>query len=94
MRVQNCCFANITLYNVFTHVTSIYANLLKQKKEFNSHRTCSKHQYGRRDVVWKRSIAFFAVFVAVAEDAAFVTPSYSTVPRGQTPYTRRLRRKG
>ena len=39
-------------------------------------------------------LRFFAVLVAVAEDAAFVTPPYSTVTRGQTPYTGRLRRKG
>ena len=75
-------------------MTSIYANLLKQKEEFNSQRTCLEHQYDRRDVMWKRSIAFFAVLVAVAEDAAIVTPPYSTVPRGKTPYTEKLRERG
>ena len=28
------------------------------RKEFNSHRTGLGHQYGRRDVMWKHSIAF------------------------------------
>ena len=62
------------ILSVFTHVVSIYDNLLEQKnqiiymrKEFNSQRIfwvnqhgCRfivlKHQYGRRDVMWKRSI--------------------------------------
>ena len=44
-----------------------------------------KHQYGRRDVMWKRSIAFFAVLVAVAEDAAFVTPPIVQCPVGKLP---------
>ena len=50
-------------------MVSIFANLLEQRKEkkFNSHRTGLEHQhgrrfivlelqYGRRDVMWKRSI--------------------------------------
>ena len=62
------------ILSVFTHVASIYDNLLEQKnqiiymrKEFNSQRIfwvnqhgCRfivlEHQYGRRDVMWKRSI--------------------------------------
>ena len=42
----------------------------------------------------KTLYCFFAVLVAAAEDPAFVTPPYSTVARGKTPYTGRLRRKG
>ena len=34
MHVQSCCFANLNLKSVFTHVVSIYANLLEQKKAF------------------------------------------------------------
>ena len=30
------------------------------RKEFNSHRTGSGHQHGRRDVMWKHSIKTFA----------------------------------
>ena len=53
--------------SVFTHVASVYANLLKRAsvyntKEFDSHRICLEHQqrrhfivlghqYGRRDVI-------------------------------------------
>ena len=44
----------MSLKSVFTHVASIYANLLEKKesvcvrKEFNSHRTGLGHQHGRR----------------------------------------------
>ena len=38
--------------SVFTHVTSIYANLLEQKKAlFNSLRIDLEHQHGRRFIV-------------------------------------------
>ena len=42
--------------SVFTHVASIYANLLEQKsvyirKEFNSYRIALRQQHGRRDVM-------------------------------------------
>ena len=45
------------LQSVFTHVASIYANLLEKKesvcirKEFNSHRTGLGRQHGRRFIV-------------------------------------------
>ena len=47
---------------VFTHVASIYANLLEQnesvyiRKEFNSHGTVLGHKYGRHGVIWKHTI--------------------------------------
>ena len=31
------------------------------RKEFNSNRIGLEHQHGRRDVMWKRSIAFFNI---------------------------------
>ena len=34
MYEQSCCFASLNLKSVFTHVASIYANLLEQKKAF------------------------------------------------------------
>ena len=65
--VANKSLSNLTflVYSVFnTRVASIHANLWEQKeilyvrKEYNSHRICLKHQYGRRDVMQILSPAF------------------------------------
>ena len=48
---------SVCVQSVFTHVASIYANVLEQKEsvctrtEFNSHRTRLGHQHGRRFIV-------------------------------------------
>ena len=63
---------NINSKSVFTHVASIYANLLEQKNRLHKKRvqlpedwlgtpTCRRftvlgHQYGRRDVICKHSM--------------------------------------
>ena len=45
-------------WSVFTHVTSIYANLLDYiRKEINSHRTGLEHQHGRRLIVFNTNMA-------------------------------------
>ena len=68
IKIWNTKMAGLTscenaLLSVFTHVADIYVNVLGQKKafirkEFNSHGTCLEHEYGLRDVMWKRSIGW------------------------------------
>ena len=63
IRALGYCWPRISC--VFTHVASIHANLLEQKKssyitkEFNSHRTGLEHKYGCDDVMWKHTIDIF-----------------------------------
>ena len=66
-----CFCVRVTVFCVFTHVGSIYANLTKEnvyiRKEFNSHKTglghkhghhfiVLGHKYGHHDVMWKHTI--------------------------------------
>ena len=46
-----------------------------ERKESNSHRICLEHQYGRRDVMWKRPIAIrFNLLQVCASLLPFVFP--------------------
>ena len=74
MGVVPCCFVKNYLLLVTTRDAISYASLLLQKKavtwwEFNSHRTCLRHQNGRplqhggRDAIWKSSIPWVKVIL-------------------------------
>ena len=53
---QHQCFSWKSAFSLTWPASmQIYWNKRKSQ-EFNSHRICLEHQYGRRDVMWKRSI--------------------------------------